>query len=78
MPLMIKVERKGRKWSQSYVAQRIGKTKQAVHYYETGKIKPSFGVLLSLECLFNMEAKTLFSPVEMQALPCEKDTTQSR
>ena len=53
--LNIRQRRISNKWTQDYVAQRIGLTRTAVHDIETGKQLPSFKVLLKLLALFGME-----------------------
>ena len=53
MILKIRQERLMKKWTQSYVAEKIGLTKTAIHDIETGKQRPSFEVLVKLLVLFN-------------------------
>lgn len=57
----IRAERLRRKWTQEYVAKRIGLTKTAICDIEKGKQKPSYEVLLKLEDLFGMTHRELFS-----------------
>lgn len=54
MPLRMRQERMKRKWTQEYVANKIGITVPAVQMLETGKCKPSYEVLVKLEDLFHM------------------------
>ena len=49
---MLKQERLKREWSQDYVAEQIGISKQAVQQFETNKCKPSYDVLVKLLDLF--------------------------
>jgi DNA-binding XRE family transcriptional regulator len=65
--LNIRQERIIRGWTQEYVGNQVGVSKQSIHDIETGKQKPSYGVLLKLLALFNVEHKNisqLFAPVE--------------
>jgi putative transcriptional regulator len=65
--LYMRQERIRRGWTQGYVGQEVGVSKVAIHDIETGKQKPSYGVLLKLLTLFNVEHKDitrLFAPVE--------------
>lgn len=51
-------------WKQTFVAEKIGITKQSVHDIETGKTKPSYDVLIKLCKLFNVahaEVEHLFA-----------------
>jgi transcriptional regulator with XRE-family HTH domain len=64
MTLNIREMRKRKKWTQEYVAQKIGLTRTAVHDIETGKQKPSYNVLVRLEDLFKMSHRKLFEPVD--------------
>ena len=52
MYLQIRQKREDKSWSQDYVAEKIGTSKQAIQQIETGKIKPSFGILIKLLYLF--------------------------
>lgn len=56
MHLQIRQEREKQKWSQDYVAEKVGTSKQAIQQIETGKIKPSFGVLIKLLYLFGYKS----------------------
>lgn len=60
MPLRMRQERMKRKWTQEYVANKIGITVPAVQMLETGKCKPSYEVLVKLEDLFHMNHRKLF------------------
>jgi putative transcriptional regulator len=65
--LNIRQERIMRGWTQAYVGQKVGVSKQTIHDIETGKQKPSYDVLFKLLALFNVEHKNifrLFAPVE--------------
>lgn len=61
--LRIRQERINRNWTQSFVAEKIDTTKQTVQYLETGKIKPSYEVLVKLENLFNLSHRDLLQQV---------------
>ncbi len=61
--LRIRQERKNRHWTQVFVANKIDTTKQTVQYLETGKIKPSYEVLVKLENLFNLSHRDLLEQV---------------
>ncbi len=61
MLLLIKQERINKGWSQQYVADTIGISKQMVHDLEVGRRKPSYKVLIKLEKCFGMDHKELFS-----------------
>ena len=52
MKLQIRQERETRRWTQDYVARHLGITREAFHYIESGKRKPSFDVLVKLLDLF--------------------------
>lgn len=61
--LRIRHERINRHWTQAFVAEKIDTTKQTVQYLETGKIKPSYEVLVKLENLFNLSHRDLLEQV---------------
>lgn len=63
MLLKMRQERKKRGWSQEYVARQVGVTPEAIHFIETGRRKPSYGVLVQLEDLFHMTHRKLFSEI---------------
>ena len=52
MYLVIRQERRKRKWTLESVAQKLGITKTALHDIETARRKPSFDVLVKLLDLF--------------------------
>lgn len=54
MDTMLKLERKKRGWSQTYVAERAGISRQAIRLLETGATKPSYEVMLRLLDLFGV------------------------
>jgi transcriptional regulator with XRE-family HTH domain len=65
--LNIRQERIKKGWTQEYVGKEVGISKVAIHDIETGKQKPSYGVLIKLLALFNVEHENisrLFAPVE--------------
>jgi DNA-binding XRE family transcriptional regulator len=65
--ISLRAKRIKRGWTQRYVGQKVGISKQAIHDIETGKQKPSYSVLFKLLALFNVEHKDisqLFAPVE--------------
>ncbi|MDR2648862.1 MAG: helix-turn-helix transcriptional regulator [Clostridiales bacterium] len=51
-------------WTQAYVAEQLGLTRQAFNQIETGKRKPSYEVMIKLENLFGMSHRELFSLVD--------------
>lgn len=55
MNLMLRREREERKWSQAYVAKMVGISRVAIQMLETGKIKPSYDVLIKLLNLFGYD-----------------------
>jgi len=61
--LRIRQERINRHWTQVFVANKIDTTKQTVQYLETGKIKPSYEILVKLENLFNLSHRDLLQQV---------------
>jgi len=61
MELMIRQERKRRRWSQEYVANKVGVTLTAIQKVETGLRKPSFSTLVKIENLFCMGYRELFN-----------------
>ncbi|GHV34577.1 hypothetical protein FACS1894187_05420 [Synergistales bacterium] len=67
MELNIRQKRISKGWTQQYVGQKVGVSKQAIHDIETGKQKPSYDVLLKLLTLFDVDYNNisrLFAPVE--------------
>lgn len=64
MSLRLKQERVKRKWTQSFVSQKVGISEVAVLLLENGKRKPSYDVLVKLENLFHMNHRKLFSEVD--------------
>ena len=61
MKLQLKQERQRRHWTQEYVAEQVGITKQAVQQIENNHIKPSYDVLVKLEDLFHKNHRKLFA-----------------
>jgi len=70
--LFIRQERLKRCWTQDFVAKKIGTTKQTVQYLETGKIKPSYEVLVKLENLYNLSHRDLFQQIPNENILSEK------
>ena len=64
MELRIKRERISKKWTQEYVAPKIGATLSTVHKIETGKRKPSYEILCKLEDLFEQSHRCLLEQVD--------------
>lgn len=64
MSLRLKQERVKRKWTQSFVSQKVGISEVAVLLLENGKRKPSYDVLVKLENLFHMNHRKLFFEVD--------------
>lgn len=65
MKTILRQERIKRNWTLAYVAEKVGVSKQAVHDIEVGRRKPSYGVLVSLEDLFGLSHRILFSKEEL-------------
>lgn len=76
MILNIRQERLKNKWTQEYVAQKIGLTKTAIHDIETGKQQPSYKVLVKLENLFKMSHRKLFAVADETPNSQQNDTTK--
>ena len=70
--LRLRHERINRHWTQTFVAEKINTTKQAVQYLETGKIKPSYKVLVKFENLFNLSHRDLLEQVPDENILSEK------
>lgn len=51
-------------WSQEFVANKIGTTKQSIQRIETLQRKPSYDVLVKLEDLFKLSHRQLFAVVD--------------
>ena len=67
MKLQIRQERKQRKWSQEYVANKIGVSKQAIQLIETGHRKPSYDVLVKLLDLYGYkDPRQLFAVADKE------------
>lgn len=66
MKLRIRQEREKRNWSQRYVAQEVGISREALHYIECGQRKPSYTVLVKLENLFQMGHREMFAEAMSQ------------
>ena len=64
--LSIRQERIKKGWTQAYVGQQVGVSKQSIHDIETGKAKPSYDVLLKLENLFGKSHRDLFAQISTQ------------
>lgn len=74
MKTMLGQEREQRGWTQGYVSQQIGITREAVSMLETGKRKPSYDVLVRLLDLFGYkDPRELFAeaPETNQSLKTE-------
>ncbi len=59
LPKRLKELRKINNFSQDYVAEVIGKTRQTYSHYETGRRKPSTQTLYMLASLYNVSADDL-------------------
>lgn len=66
MYLELRQERLSRGWTQQFVADSVGVSKQTIHDIETGRRKPSYSVLVGLENLFGMGHRHLMKKVETQ------------
>ena len=64
MTLQIEQERIKREWTKKHIADEIGLTKSAITQIFSGKIKPSYDVLVKLENLFEMGHQELFKIIE--------------
>ena len=62
----IRVERESRGWSQEYVGNLIGITKQSLSAIERGDTTPSYKVLCDLERLFNLSHRDLLKQVDAE------------
>ena len=62
--LLIRQKRMKEGWTQEYVGKHTGVSKVAIHDIETGKTKPSHGVLVKLENLFGLSHRELFEEVD--------------
>jgi len=71
--IRMRQERTENKWSQEYVAQKLGITKSAYSNIETLKRKPSYEVLVKLENLYNLSHRDL-----LQQVPDENILTEKR
>lgn len=61
--LKIRQERINNKWTQEYVAKKVGVTKTTIHDIEIAKKRPSYEVLVKLENLFNLSHRDLLEQV---------------
>lgn len=66
MCLKLRQERLSRGWTQQFVADCIGVSKQTVHDIETGRRKPSYSVLVRLEDLFEESYRHFMKEAETQ------------
>ena len=65
MITILRQERIGRQWTQEYVAEKIGITKTAIQYLETGRCKPSYDILIKLLDLFGYnDPRQLFAEAD--------------
>lgn len=64
MILNIRQERIKRGWTQEYVADQVGITKQAVQLLENAHCKPSYEILVKLEDLFEKNHRQLFAAAD--------------
>ena len=71
--IRMRQERTENKWSQEYVAQKLGITKSAYSNIETLKRKPPYEVLVKLENLYNLSHRDL-----LQQVPDENILTEKR
>jgi len=61
--LYMRLERKRRKWTQGYVAEKLNVTVPTVHSLEKGKKRPSYDLLIALENLFQLPYRYLLAQV---------------
>ena len=62
MYLAMRDERIDRRWTQTFVAEKLGVSKQLIQNIETNRRKPSYHVLVKLEDLFGMTHRELLRP----------------
>ena len=60
--IILRLERKKRKWTQEYVAAKVAETKQAVCNWEKCRSIPHRDILIKLENLFGLSHRELFAP----------------
>ena len=59
--MQLKQERESRKWTQKFVAEKIGVSQQSIQQFELNQTKPSYDVLVKLENLFEKTHRELFA-----------------
>lgn len=63
--MQIRQEREKRGWTQEYVANQIGVSKQAIQLLETNQCKPSYDVLVKLLDLYGYnDPRQLFAAAD--------------
>lgn len=76
MYLNIRQERLKHKWTQGFVAQKIGITQTMLQKIETGRRKPSYEVLVKLEDLFHKNHRQLFAVADDTPNSQQNNTTK--
>ena len=67
--MQIRQEREKRGWTQEYVANQIGVSKQAIQLLETNQCKPSYDVLVKLLDLYGYnDPRQLFAAADETSL----------
>ncbi len=56
----LRVLRAERKWSQAYLAEQLGVSRQSVNAIETGKYDPSLPLAFALARLFGQPIESIF------------------
>ena len=56
----LRVLRAERKWSQAYLAEQLGVSRQSVNAIETGKYDPSLPLAFALARLFDQPIESIF------------------
>jgi putative transcriptional regulator len=58
----LRVLRAERNWSQAYLAERAGVSRQTINAIETGKYDPSLPLAFKLAEIFGLRIEGIFSP----------------
>lgn len=78
MNTVLRRERERRKWTQEFVAKKLGLTPESVSMIETGRRKPSYDVLVSLLDLFGYDdPRQLFAAAD-DPISQDNNTTKSK
>lgn len=74
--LAIRHQRKMKGWSQAHLAEKIGRTVEAVNKIERGLSAPSFETLEALSRAFAVPVGSFFWTADLGAAEAEMDTLQ--